>query len=77
MNITSFSQIITAVILIILILFQQKGTALGSAFGGGGGDTGFYATKRGIQQKIYYATIIFGVIFIALALINLIISSIA
>lgn len=65
----SILQIITAVVLITLILIQQRGTALGSAFGGEGG--GFYSTRRGIQKKLYIATIIFGVIFIVLALLNL------
>ncbi len=70
-------QIIVAVSLTILILLQQRGTALGSAFGGGGGggDGGgeFYATRRGIQQKIYWASIVLGVLFIVLAILNLII----
>lgn len=64
-------QIIVAIFLIVLILFQQRGTALGSAFGGEGG--GFYATRRGIQQKILWATIVFGALFIGLAVLNLII----
>lgn len=63
------SQIIVAILLIVLILLQQRGTALGSAFGGGGG---FYATQRGIQKKILWATVIFGALFIVLALLNLI-----
>jgi len=69
-TILPFVQIIIAILLIVFILLQQRGTALGSAFGGEGG--GFYATRRGIQKKIYWATIICGVLFIALALLNLI-----
>jgi len=64
----SLIQIIVAVLLIVLILFQQRGTALGSAFGQEGG---FYATRRGIQEKIYWATIVCAVLFIALAIVNL------
>ena len=70
-----FIQIIIAVLLIVLILFQQRGTALGSAFGGGGGGgggAGFYATRRGIQQKIYWVTIILGILFIGLSLLTLV-----
>lgn len=66
----SFAQIIIAVILTVLILLQQRGTALGSAFGGEGG---FYATRRGVQKKIFWATIIFSFLFIGLALLNLIV----
>jgi len=70
MSILLLFQIAVSVVLIILILFQQRGTALGSAFGGESG--GFYSTRRGIQQKIYIATIVFAVLFIALAALNLI-----
>ena len=65
-------QIIIAGTLIACILLQQRGTALGSAFGGGGGGGGeFYATRRGIQKKIFHITIILGALFILLALLNL------
>jgi len=64
------AQIVVAVFLIVFILLQQRGTALGSAFGGGGG---FYATRRGIQKKILWATCVSGGLFILLALLNLII----
>jgi len=64
------AQIIVAVFLIVFILLQQRGTALGSAFGGG--ESGFYATRRGIQKKIFWATIVCGVLFIVLALLSLI-----
>lgn len=62
------AQIVTAVLLIVLILLQQRGTALGSAFGQEGG---FYATRRGIQKKIFWATVACGAFFIILALLNL------
>lgn len=64
-----FIQIIISIFLIFFILLQQRGTALGSAFGGG---EGFYATRRGIQKKIFIATIITGILFIITALLNLI-----
>ena len=62
-------QIIVAILLVIFILFQQRGTALGSAFGGGGE---FYTTRRGAQKKIFWATVFLGIAFIILALLNLI-----
>ncbi|MBM3251103.1 MAG: preprotein translocase subunit SecG [Candidatus Nealsonbacteria bacterium] len=67
----SIAQIIVAILLIVFILFQQRGTALGSAFGGEGG--GFYSTRRGIQKKIFWATIVCGALFIGLAILNLVI----
>lgn len=69
-NILSISQIAVSILLIGSILLQQRGTALGSAFGGEGG--GFYSTRRGIQKKLFWATIILGILFIALAILNLI-----
>jgi len=71
-TILPIAQGIIAILLIIFILTQQRGTALGSAFGGGEGG-GFYSTRRGIQKKIFWATIICGALFIGLALLNLII----
>jgi len=62
-------QIVVAVFLIVFILLQQRGQALGSAFGGGGE---FYATRRGIQKKIFWLTVFFGGLFIILALLNLV-----
>jgi protein translocase SecG subunit len=55
--------------MIVLILLQQRGAALGSAFGQEGG---YYATRRGIQKNIFWATIVFGAAFIILSLLNLI-----
>ncbi len=70
-TILPIAQSIIAILLIIFILVQQRGTALGSAFGGEGGS--FYSTRRGIQKKIFWATIIFGALFVISALLNLII----
>ena len=63
-----YGQIAVSIILIILITLQQRGTALGSAFGGG---AEFYSTKRGIQKKIYYATIVIAGLFIILSIAGL------
>lgn len=58
-------QIVISIILVVLILLQQRGTALGSAFGQEGGG---YATRRGLQKKIFYGTIVAGILFILSAL---------
>jgi len=60
-------QVVVGVLLIIFILVQQRGTALGSAFGGEGG---FYGTLRGVQKKIFWLTCVFGAAFIILALLS-------
>jgi preprotein translocase subunit SecG len=65
----NIAQIVVSIILIVLILLQQRGTALGSAFGQ---DGGYYATRRGVQKQIFWATVVFGAAFIVLSLLNLI-----
>ena len=66
-----YIQITVCVVLIVLIVLQQKGAALGSAFGGGGE---FYSSKRGLQKKLHYATIVVAGLFIILGILNLIIT---
>lgn len=70
-NIIAIAQIVISVILILLILLQQRGTALGSAFGQDGGG-GAYTTQRGLQKKIFWATITVAGLFLALAIANLV-----
>lgn len=67
-NFLPIIQIAVSVILIILILLQQKGTALGSAFGQEGN---FYGTLRGAEKKILWLTCFFGGTFIILALLSI------
>lgn len=50
----SLIQIILGILLILVIIIQQKGSGLGSAFGG---DLGFYRTKRGAEKLLFYVTI--------------------
>jgi len=60
-------QLIVAILLIICILLQQRGSGLGAAFGGEGS---VYRTKRGAEKFIFTFTIILVVLFLGLALIN-------
>ncbi len=62
-------QIIISVLLVTAILLQQRGQALGAAFGGGGGE--FHASRRGFQLRLYYATIVLGALFVGAAVANL------
>ena len=65
-----YSQIAVSIILIVLIAIQQRGTALGAGFGGGGE---VYSTRRGAQKKIYYATIAITALFLVLGVLNILI----
>lgn len=62
-----WAQIAISVITIALIAVQQRGTALGSAFGGGGEH---YASRRGIQKNLHYATIVAVALFIILSMLG-------
>ncbi|HBA37074.1 TPA: preprotein translocase subunit SecG [Candidatus Falkowbacteria bacterium] len=58
-------QIAVAVLLMLSILMQNRGSGLGGVFGGSGG---VYLTKRGLEKKLFVATIVLAVIFILLSL---------
>ena len=60
MNIFSILQIIIGGLLIVVILLQQRGTGLGSAFGG---EATLYRSKRGIERLLFIATIVLSVAF--------------
>lgn len=54
-------QLASSLLLIVAILLQQRGTGLGAAFGGEGN---VYRTKRGIEKKLFGATIVLAAIFL-------------
>ncbi|OGZ67483.1 MAG: preprotein translocase subunit SecG [Candidatus Staskawiczbacteria bacterium RIFCSPHIGHO2_02_FULL_33_16] len=62
-----YGQIVVSIILVVLVALQQRGTALGSAFGGGGE---FYSSRRGMQKNLFYATVVVAGIFIVLSILN-------
>lgn len=68
MNYLAIAQIGIAACIVFTVLLQQRGTALGAGFGS---DSGSYSTHRGIQKKLYWATIVLLIAFIALALLSL------
>lgn len=64
----SLIQIILGILLVLVIIIQQKGSGLGSSFGG---DLSFYRTKRGAEKLLFYATIALAFFFILSSLIGL------
>ena len=54
-------QIILAIMLIVSVLMQNRGAGLGEVFGGSGG---VYLTKRGLEKKLFIATIIIATLFL-------------
>lgn len=64
----SIIQIILGVLLVLIIIIQQKGSGLGASFGG---DMSFYRTQRGAEKLLFYATIVIVFLFLAFAIIGL------
>lgn len=58
-------QIIVSALLITFILLQNRGAGVGGIFGGSGG---VYLTKRGVEKKLFYATIVLAIIFVLLSI---------
>ncbi|MFH1559715.1 MAG: preprotein translocase subunit SecG [Patescibacteria group bacterium] len=69
--ITSIINLITASLLIICVLLQNRGSSLSGALGG---DSESYYTRRGLDRFLFFATIIISIIFTGSILANLIIS---
>lgn len=57
--------IVVSILLIAVILLQQRAAGLGGAFGS---DTTVFTTRRGAEKTLYRLTILLGIIFIVLAL---------
>jgi len=66
-KILNYSQIIIAILLTTSILLQHRGTSLGGAFGGEGN---VYRSRRGAEKFLFYGTIVLGLIFVAMAIAN-------
>lgn len=68
-HILPLAQIVVAILLITSILLQQRGSGLSSAFGGQGG---VYYQRRGFEKILVILSVIFGVLWAALAVASLI-----
>lgn len=58
-------QLVTAVLLMLSILLQNKGGSLSGVFGGSGN---VYTSKRGFDKILFYATIVLAAIFFLVSL---------
>ena len=69
-NILLISQIVIAILLVLVILIQQEGTGIGAIFGG---SEGFYRSKRGVEKLFVYVTILLAFLFLAFSVLQVII----
>lgn len=61
-------QIVVALILIVVILLQNRGTGLSGIFGG---SSAVFRTKRGVEKILFRITIVLAVIFFGLSIVRL------
>ena len=77
MNITMILQIATivsAVLMVIAILLQQRGASLGAGFGG---SVELYTTRRGLDKSLFEVTIFLAVIFVLSIIASLVLPSLS
>ena len=70
-TIIAIVMLVLAVLLSGAILLQQRGSGLGSAFGG---DSNVFRSKRGLEKGLFYATIALACLFFGTAILNLVIA---
>ena len=68
-NVYNIIQLVLSVLLIVIILLQQKGSGLSAVFGG---SSNVYSTKRGVDKILHWGTIILSIIFFGVAILRLI-----
>jgi len=64
----NIAQIVLAVALIVVILFQVRGGGLGGIFGQ---QSGVYRTRRGVEKILFRLTIVFVAVFLVLSVLTL------
>ncbi len=68
MSLLTIVQTVLALLLILLIVLQNRGAGLGSAWGGGGE---FYGTRRGVEKIMFRLTVLVVVLFVVLSFASL------
>lgn len=66
----TIGQLVLAVLLIGLVLLQERSSGTGGLFGGGT-EGGSYQTRRGLERTIYWATIVVAILFATLSVLSL------
>lgn len=62
--------VISAILLVVSILVQNRGQSLGISFGG---DSSSYRSKRGAELVIYNATIVLAIVFVLSVLLSILV----
>jgi preprotein translocase subunit SecG len=70
MKILQIGQILVAILLMLSILLQSRGSGLSGIFGG---TDNIYRTKRGVEKFLFIATIVLAALFFGISLTGVII----
>ena len=65
-----FLSIIISIVMIILIMLQVRGGALGGLLGEGGG--GISRTRHGLERTMFRVTIVLAIVFMGISLFSVI-----
>lgn len=65
-----YVQIILSILLVTIILLQQRGSSLGGAFGGDNFSAAFHK-RRGGERFLFQASIVVSILFVLSALLNI------
>lgn len=68
MSLLELIQTMLALLLVVSIIFQNRGAGLGSTWGGSGA---FYATRRGMEKTLFRLTIAIAIVFVLISFVNL------
>ena len=69
--ILQISTVISGILMMILVLLQQRGASLGAGFGASGE---LFTTRRGVEKSVFNVTIFFAIIFVASIILMLVIA---
>lgn len=66
----TIAQIVVSLILIVLVLLQERSAGMSGIFGGDGG--GIYQTRRGLERIALGSTVVFAIVFAAISIAQLV-----
>ncbi|MFH1661757.1 MAG: preprotein translocase subunit SecG [Candidatus Falkowbacteria bacterium] len=69
MKIIQIFQMIIAILLMVAILMQNRGSGLSGIFGGG---SDVFRTKRGMEKVLFNSTIVLAVLFFLISLTSIV-----
>ena len=73
MSLLPYVQIVLSILLVVAILMQKSEAGVGGSFGGNDNFAAGFHTRRGFEKKLFYFTVVIGVLFALSALLAIIV----